>query len=256
MTQLNYIGPEPKLLTGPKRGVAWRKLPIAFFLVVVLPTALTALYYLLIASPIYVSEARFVVRSPQRPQVSGIGVALQSVGLSAATSESFAVHEYITSRDSLRDLQRTVNVAAVIGPKDADVIARYPAFGESKSEEGLYKGFQRFVTVGYDSSTGISTLRVEAFKAADAHRLASGLLTGGENLINRLNERAQNDALSAAARAETEARTKLANIQEQLAQYRNSQGFIDPEQAARESSQLIGTLLANIGTLRADADQL
>jgi len=34
--------------------------------------------------------------------------------------------------------------------------------------------------VGYDSTTGISTLRVEAFRPGDAHDIANALLDSGE----------------------------------------------------------------------------
>ena len=63
-TKLNYIGPIPKLLSFERSVPAWwRRIPVAFMLVVVLPTFLAALYFLVIATPRYVSEAQFIVRS-------------------------------------------------------------------------------------------------------------------------------------------------------------------------------------------------
>ncbi len=255
--QINYLGPIPEALTfREERKPWWRRLPLGFLMVVVLPTLLAAIYFLLIATPRYVSEARFIVRAANQSQPSAIGVALQGVGLSTTQSDAFAVHEYIKSRDALRELGRRFEVAAILNPPGADAFSRYPRLWDSRGEEGLYKGFNRFVVVGFDSTTGISTLRVEAFRAEDARQLNQALLAGGEQLVNRLNDRAMGDAVSEARTARDEARARLTDVQQQLTAFRNREGFIDPEIAARESSSLIGGLMATVAQLRADRAQL
>lgn len=255
--QVNYLGPIPEALTfREERKPWWRRLPVGFLMVVALPTLLAAIYYLLIATPRYVSEARFIVRASTQSQPSAIGMALQGVGLSTAPSDAFAVHEYIKSRDALRELGRRYDIGAILNPPGADAFSRYPRLWDSRGEEGLYKGFNRFVEVGYDSTTGISTLRVEAFRAEDSRQINQALLASGEQLINRLNERAMGDAVSEAQTARDEARARVTGIQQRLTAFRNREGFIDPELAARESSSLIGGLMATVAQLRADRAQL
>lgn len=255
--QINYLGPIPEALTfRQEKQPWWRKLPLGFLMIVALPTMLAAIYYLLIASPRYVSEARFIVRASNQAQPSALGVALQGIGLSTAQSDAYAVHEYIHSRDALRQLSQTIDLPAMLNPPGTDAFSRYPRFWDSRSEEGLYKGFRRFVVVGYDSTTGISTLRVEAFRAEDARRVNQALLASGEQLINRLNDRAMGDAVAEALMARDEARGRVAEAQSQLTAFRNREEFIDPELAARESSALIGGLLATVAQLRADRAQL
>ncbi|MGX5635992.1 chain-length determining protein [Brevundimonas diminuta ATCC 11568] len=234
----------------------WRRLPLGFLLIVVVPTVVAMVYYLVIASPIYVSEARFVVRSPTQKQPSGIGMALQGVGIQSAANDSFAVHEYMTSRDGLDHVQKSVDVRSKIGSPNADFLMRYPRLGEDESAEGLYKGFQRFVTVGYESSTGISTLRVKAFSGRDAQAVANALLSGGEGLVNRLNERAAKDTVQYAERAEEEARVDLDEVQQRLTVFRNSRGYVDPEMSARESSVVTSELLGAVARLKAERDQI
>lgn len=51
-------------------------------LTVVLPTLLSGIYFGLIASDIYISESRFVVRSPQRQASTGLGALFQNAGFS------------------------------------------------------------------------------------------------------------------------------------------------------------------------------
>lgn len=232
------------------------RIPIAFLIVVALPTLIAAVYFLLIASPRYVSEARFVVRAAAQEQPSTLGVALQGVGLSSNSTDSFVVHEYIRSRDALADLAPRYDVAAILARPGVDVLSRYPAFGKSASGESLYKAFENYVTVGYEGSTGISTLRVEAFRPDDAQALALALLDGGELLVNRLNERASSRAVADAERNMIEAEQRLTTIQTRLNSFRNREGIIDAESAAAENSTIIGELLTTVANLTAERAQI
>jgi BexC/CtrB/KpsE family polysaccharide export inner-membrane protein len=253
--KLNYIGPLPEALTHAGGTHWWRRVPVAFFAVVVVPTVLAAIYFLLVASPRYVSEARFIVRSAgQSP--SSLGLALQGVGISQGQSDAFAVHEYMTSADGLRDLRRRVDVPALLGRPSADLFSRYPRLGEARSEEGLLKALNRFVVVGYDSSTGISTLRVEAFRPQDARQIATVLLDGGEALVNRLNERSVNDAVSQARVTRDNAVRNLSQAQAELTTFRNRQEFIDPQTLVSENAELVGQLNARIAELQAERSQV
>lgn len=254
---LNYMGPIPTRLSGPPKARPWwSRVPLAFVIIVAIPTVLAAIYFLLIASPQYVSEARFIVRSANRSQPSSLGFALEGVGLSAGQTDAFAVHEYINSRDGLNELNKKIDLASVLGRPGVDFYARYPRLGSQRSEESLFKAYERVVTVGYDSTTGISTLRVTAFTPRDAQTLSEALLGGGENLVNRLNERATKDAVLDAERSLNDARERLSSAQTRLTEFRNREEFIDPTLSAREGTELIGGMLATVANLKAERSQV
>lgn len=253
----NYLGPLSALRENAKPGKrSWRDLPWPFIIVVILPTLIAAIYFLFIASPIYVSEARFIVRQQGRETPSSLGLALQGVGLSTTQSDAFAVHEYITSRDALVDVQKRLNLRNILGKPGSDPISRFPRPWEGRADEDLYKGMQRFITVGYDSTNGISTLRVKSFDPRDARNLADGLLEGGENLVNRLNVRASQQAVADAEKTVEEAEIRLADAQGKISEFRNRQRYIDPARSALESSQVIGGLRETLANLQAERDQL
>lgn len=253
---ITYVGPPPKLIApDDPTDHWWGKFPIGLLLVVILPTLLTTIFFFFLAAPRYVSEAKFIVRSPER-STSPTALTLQGVGIPSGQNDSFAVHEYITSRDALKDLQSDLRVGEVLGRSEADFFFRYPRLGEGRSEEGLYRALQRLVHVGYDASTGISTLRVEAFRSGDAYNLNNALLMGGERLINRLNERAASDTIRDSQAAYEAAASRLAGVQRRLTDLRNREGFVDPTLAAGESSELIAGLRASIAQLSAERAQL
>ena len=84
----------------------WKKGNPLFLLTVVLPTFLATVYFGLLASDVFVSQSQFVVRSPDKPAASGLGVLLKSVGFSNAGDEIFATKDYVVSRDALRTLNK------------------------------------------------------------------------------------------------------------------------------------------------------
>ena len=255
--KLNYMGPVPGALTyAQAKTPLLRKTPLALIVFVVLPTLVASIYFFLIASPRYVSEARFIVRMPAQAQPSSLGVALQGVGLSAGATDAFAVHEYINSRDGMRDLNQRLDLDTVLSGPGADAFSRYPAPLQGRSEEDMFHAYQKRLVIGYDSTTGISTLRTEAFNPRDAQAMSKILLEGSERLINRLNERSSTDAVANALRAESQARGKLADAQAALTEFRNREQFIDPTRAAAESGSLIGGLLETVAGLRAERAQV
>jgi len=255
-SKLQYVGSLPKMLSGPGKTGKKRKLPIAFMIVVGAPTVLAAVYYLLIASPRYVSEAQFVVRSANVSQPTTVGMALSVAGFSTSTNEAFAVHEYLTSRDGMKEMQKRFNLRAILGRPGADALSRYPRPWDGDSEESLYKAFQRFLTVGHDAGTGISTIRVQAFSAREAQALNLAMLDSGETLINQLNERATTNALRDAERDRQAALAAAETARQALTAFRTSTRFLDPRAEAAESTQVSATLLVTIAQLKAERDQL
>lgn len=254
--KLTYLGPTSQISGSISAKSWWNRLPIALLLVVVLPTVVTAIYFLLIASPRYVSESSFVVRAPSQPQVSQLGMALQGVGLSAGSTDAYAIHEYVRSADGLRELMSKIDVVAVYDRPGIDALSRLQRPFAERSFESFRKGFNNYITIGYDSQTGISTLRVQAFTAEDAKRINSALLAGGEGLINRMNARAAADTVAQSQLSVRQAQARLSAAQTALTTFRNREGVIDPVRSAVAGSQMIGELSVNLATLKAERAQL
>jgi capsular polysaccharide transport system permease protein len=250
-----FNNPDARKNSPLGRSTEWlARVPWLFVIIVGVPTLVAIVYYLLIASPIYVSEARFVVRSRSQSQPAALGSMLQSVGVTIGQGETdaYEVHEYMTSRDAAKDLLRGHALRDVLARPGADFMARFPGPFQDMSFESLYKTYQRFITVGYDSNTGISTLRVEAFRAADARDLATALLDGGEGVVNRLNDRAAQDAVAEARQQVIEAEAKGVSAQQALTEFRNHERLIDPARSSLADLDLVGKLEAQIATMRAE----
>lgn len=227
-----------------------------FLLVVVLPTLLAILYFALFASDVYISESKFVVRSPDKPASSGLGVLLKSTGFSNAGDEVYAAQEYVRSRDALRSLNANDAVARAYGNARVSIFDRFNPLGLSGGFEDLYRYYQGKVGVEYETTSSIATLRVRAFDANSAHRFNRQLLALAEELVNRLNTRGRTDVVQFAAQEVQEAQLQARNAAVALAGFRNMHGVVDPEQQAKVQLEMISKLQDELISARVQLQQL
>jgi capsular polysaccharide transport system permease protein len=218
---------------------------IWFWAIVGVPTLVAAVYYFGIASPQYMSEAEFVIRGPGVTPMSGGGITTLLQGDSVAVDDAMMVQEYIKSRDAVRVLDHHDDLRAILDRPGADIVSRFPGLFSWRDDfEALYKAYSRFVSVDFDSSTNISTLKVKAYRAEDAQKIAKALLAASERLINQLNLRQEHDAVASFQTEVDTAQKRIATIQDQLTAYRVREQMLDPKSAAAGPLKLLGDLNA------------
>src|SRR5580692_1916244 len=191
--------------TAPPRSVArFRRLSRAFnpwlWGIVGLPTLIAGVYYFAIASDLYLSEAKFIVRSPKQVQTNTIGALLQSTGLGRAVDDTAVVQDFIMSRDAVRKLEQQDDLRAIFGRPEGDFVTRFPGVLSRSDFEALFRRYDWFVSVETDTSSGVTALRAKTYRPEDAQKITAALLRYSEQLINELNDRARRDALDTARR--------------------------------------------------------
>jgi capsular polysaccharide transport system permease protein len=231
-------------------------LNIWFWAIVGLPTLIAGVYFFAIASDLYSSEVKFIVRGPAKAPASAISAMLSSAG-SAASEDTFAVHEYIMSRDAVRRLEREADLRGLLSRPEGDLLTRFPGMWFWRQDfEALYAAYRRFVMVESDSSSGVSTLLVKAYRPEDAQRMARGLLQFSEQLVNQLNERARQDSVGTFQREVEALEQRIATIQTELTAYRIQQKMLDPKSAASGPLELLGQMVAQQTNARAQLAEL
>jgi capsular polysaccharide transport system permease protein len=239
-----------------RRPRALRRVNTLFLLTVVVPTVLSIIYFGLIASDLYVSKSQFVVRSPDKPSTTGLGVLLKSVGFSNAGDEIFATQDYVVSRDALRTLNQNGAVEAAYTRPGVSMFDRFNPFGWNGSFEDLYDYYTGKVTIEHDATSSITTLSVKAFSAEDARKFNQRLLAQAEGLVNRLNSRGQRDLVDYAKRESQEAEQAGLRASRELARYRDQVGVIDPERQATVQLQMVSKLQDELIGARTQLAQL
>lgn len=242
-------------LSAPKNSAIQRfkarlsRLDRIFWFTVAIPTAISIVYFGLVASDVYTSESSFVVRSPERASASPLGALLKGTGFSRAQDDSYTVHDYVLSRDALRVLVQSIALDKAFANPSVDRFSRFAGLDPDNSFEALHRYYQNKVTVLTDSTSSITSLSVKAFSAQDALNANTELLKQSEALVNRMNERGRQDLIRYAQIEVDLAQEKAKTTSLALAGYRNRQGVVDPErqataqllQVAKMQDELIAT---------------
>jgi capsular polysaccharide transport system permease protein len=239
--------PTHDFATRLKHWARERRGPLIF---VALPTLVVAIYFFLIAADLYASEASFIVRSPSHMPTIGLAGLLQTAGISRSSDDAFAVHDFILSRDAVADLEKKMDLRAMFHRPEGDALAVYPGMFYRNTAEDFYKYYQRMVEIDIDSTTGISTLTVKAFRADDAKQIADGLLAASEDLVNSLNQRAHDEAVKAADTDVRLAEERVAQTQQNMLDYRNREVLLDPTKSSGSILETVGKMEAELAATR------
>lgn len=237
----------PNGLKGPR---------VLFYVLVVIPTLVATIYFGLLASDVYVSESKFVVRSPDKPAATGLGALVGATGLSSASNESFAAKAYVESRDALRSINKDEAFRKAYNGDSIWVGDRFGSFTYDGSFEQLYKYYLKKVKVETDVTSSISTLTVRAYSAENARAINERILRMAENTINRMNERGRTDTVKYALSEVEDAKAQSRAAGAALAKFRNRYGVIDPEIQATAKLEMISKLQDQLITARTQLRQL
>jgi capsular polysaccharide transport system permease protein len=229
-----------------------RRFPVRllwFVVVVLVPTALAAGYYFLLAADQYVAEFRFALRTvePARAEIGGIlqgNIAPSPVGV-----DSYAVVQYLGSRDVIDELGKSLDLREMFSRPESDWLARLQL---PVSIEELVRYWKGQVDAFYDITNGTIVVRARAFRPDDALGLAQAILTAAEQLVNDLSARARNDTLRSSEKEVRRAERRLKTALARLREFRDREGIIDPRKTADATQALAGRIRDEI--VRADTE--
>jgi capsular polysaccharide transport system permease protein len=238
---------------------SWLKRHVVFVMTVMVPTLVAILYYGLIASGVYTSESRFVLRSPQKSGVQTGGLLsnfLLSTGITTSQDDTYLVHDFILSRDALRELDSKLGIREAYSSHQVDWFNRFPRMGWDRSFEAFYEYYGKHVGVDYDPASSISTLTVNAFSAEDALRINQALLDMSERLVNSLNDLSRRDLVRFAEQDVSIGEQKAQEAALALLAYRSKQAVYAPDQQASIQLQGVATIQADLVATQAQLAQL
>lgn len=222
--------------------LAWLKsMNWLFTGLVILPTLIASFYFGIFASEVYVSESRFVVRSPSKPNLSPLGVVLGGGSLVGASEESEAVTEFLSSRQGLASIDEDGFAASAWGNPSIFWFDRFGRLG-ADTQEDLFEYYLGKVSAEDSTTTMVTVLSVQSFDPQTAQTINRRLLEKSEVLVNELSDRARRDAISFAEAELVRARDQAQGAALALAAFRDREGVIDPELQVSAGLQMISKL--------------
>ena len=231
----------------------WRRLrrwmkKRAFITALVVPTVLAFVYFLVFASPMYVSHASFAIRSADASSSSGLDIASMFLRTSGSTgNDAYIINDYIQSLDLAQDIDRELELVKHYSDQDHDLISR---LWRNPTQDELVRYWRWAVIPQLNVDTGIISLEVKAYTPDMAQALTQAVLSRSEALVNAMNERAQNDAVALAREEVSRAEERVRKAQSAMREFRDAHNLIDPKMTAEGLQSLVSRLEAEAATLR------
>ena len=247
---------------------------VSFFTLVCLPTAVVGFYYGAVAKQEFSSEFRFSVieqmtalpSAAQTPSNSMTGgsaassIASVTAALSGTGSQgngsvqNFMVVDYVQSPAAVEALQTRLDLAGLLAKGNDSILVRNPT---QPTPEELKAEWQRAVSAYYDPITSLAYVKINAYSASDSLLIANTLMSLSEELVNKIANRANLDAVKFAESEVLRARLRVAQSAKLMKDYRNGDQVIDPTiSAVGPNVALITTLRQNVATAQTQVDAL
>ncbi|MCF4167270.1 hypothetical protein L2U69_16600 [Zavarzinia compransoris] len=232
-----------------------RKILSALFSVLFLlvPTAISAFYVYLFASPVYQVDTVFQVKTSYDGGGGGgkgaLGFLKGGSVMGRAMDESFSVVRYIESRNALAQLQADMDLRSAFSKDSIDSFSRLSADAD---DEAFYSYFGGIVSIYFDEVSGMIVLETRAFEPDLAFRMATSLASQAESLINDFNARSEHDLTELARNELKGAEQRLRDAELALTKFRNEHGAIDPAATSSSVNGIIASLKAQAASIEAE----
>lgn len=206
----------------------------SFVCIVGVPLLVSSVYWGLIASRQYVTEAKFALQSSDSPTFQAFGVSAQD---GRQMQDAQVIVRYVLGRAMVEALDKTLDLRHMFAR--ADYFSR---FDPEDPIETLEKCWKKRVDATVDMMSGIVSIHIRAFTPRDSLAIAEKVVDLSEKLVNELSTRTRRDAVTHAQAELTRAEDRLKSAAATMRDARNAEGVIDAPAAAEAINKVLTQL--------------
>jgi capsular polysaccharide transport system permease protein len=236
-----------KGISAPREwGIPWTAL--SFLAMVVIPAAVAAFYYIVVASPQYQVETQFAVRGSSQSSMATMGLSSMLGGTTAQSGDSYIVASYVESIQLVRDVQQELGIDLRQFYTRDHIDWLYKIEPDLPLEK-FTEYWQSMTDVSYNATTGNTTLLIYGFSAEDTKAIADAVLKVAERLVNELSESNRQQVMQVASKQVDRAEERLRKVQGEIRKLRVEEKVTDPATLISLQTQAISTLRSQLSTL-------
>jgi len=235
----------PRLRSSPQPQLSVTRL-------LLIPIALSGIYFYAIARDRYVTRSDFVIRKAEESDTNVAGAGLASLlgrGNQLSLEDARFLKTYLQSPQVLADLDRTYDLDQAYAQKGLD---RFAGMKPGLSKEKRLNYFKKQVSVNLDEISGAIVLRTIGLDPKASLNLNRFMLAKSEQFVNRLNQDISQKQLNFAESELGRARGNLNQAKNRLLAYQDSNTVIDPKGEAELAGQTISKLQEKLVELRVE----
>lgn len=208
----------------------------------VIASVLAAVYWLVVASDRYVSEAHVII---QRTELSG-GQSMDLAGLLGGASnnrtDQLLLRDHLLSVDMLKKIDAKLNLRAHYSDAERDVLSRMWAKGAKM--EWFQRHHLSRVSVDFDDYSGVLIIKAQGYDPQTAHGITSLLVEEGERFMNAMAHSLAQDQVAFLEEQVTQMSARAKQARQAVLSYQNKKGMVSPQATAENISAIIAKLEA------------
>ncbi len=208
-------------------------LAVRLLLLVGIPTALAGWYYFKVATPLYETNAQFMIQQADTAMVATGNSILSGIQLNP---DSVAVQSYLSSKNAMLRLDEEVGFKRAFQDPSLDPLLR---LSPQASDDDAYKTYKNMVKVGYDPTEGVLDMDVVAPDPRLAEEFSTALIRYAEGMVDEMTARVRSDQMEGAQKNYADAETRVREAQDAVQTLQEQLGVLDP---TSESGLVMGQI--------------
>lgn len=174
-------------------------------------------------------------------------------GIVGGFVDGWAVSDFLTSRDAMRQLDRKIGLRRYLTYTGLDPLNK---LAPDASEDDLYRAYLSSIDVSYNMLEQINVMEVRGFSPKDAALISQALLDIVQEFINQMDDQGVSDALKVSKRELTFAEQQNAAALSAMADWQVKHGNIDPAADAAMLLTLVGQLETQLSAAQINLDKI
>jgi capsular polysaccharide transport system permease protein len=233
------------------RIVAWAQnflVPAALrrrlFAATLLLNLLAGIYWGVIASDRYVSEAHVIVQRTDMAAGASSDFAglLSGLGGGSNHADQMLLRDYLLSPEVLRKLDARLKLRQHFSDDRYDALSRMSAGDESIEKFLSY--YRKRVSVNLDDYSGVLVVRAQAFEPVMAQAIVQVMLEEGERHLNELGHQLAREQVKFLEQQVADTSARALAARQEVIRYQNEKGLVSPQSEIETRAGIAASLLA------------
>lgn len=241
-TTLPKASPAPAPAVKPRNRLAEIFKRRGVFALAAAASLLAVLYWGLIASNRYVSEASVIIQRTDLAVSPTMDFGSLLSGVGGNRGDELLLRDHLLSLDMLKKLDAKLHLRAHYSDPHRDPLSRM--WSKDGSDEVFYQYYLSRVSVELDEYSGVLKIRAQAYDAKTAQAIAALMMQEGEQAMNNMGHKLAQDQVEFVERQVAQMAERFRRTRQAVLNYQNQTGMVAPQNTAEQLVGVVGQLRA------------
>lgn len=205
-------------------------------------SALSAVYWVFIASDRYVSEAHVIIQRTDFAGGPNLDFSSLLGGANGGRADQLLLRSHLLSVDMLKKLDAALHLRAHYADTQRDLLSRM--WDKDAPIEQFHKHYLERVSVEMDDYAGVLMVKAEGFDPQTTHAIATALVQEGERVMNQMAHTLAQTQVTYLETQVTDMNARAMQARQAVLDFQNKNGLVSPQATAENISGIVAKLEA------------